>query len=310
MRRQVWAFIPALALGGMRWGRGPARPDDGGVVSFTGSVHGAMPPVACIESGTAGIPMRSFEEMTSNGSRYRAFRIQLSSSCVAPLFQALFSREALEVRAALRSGAGVAAFGDAHLTRVELAMAPNERGAKFPVVTVELTSSRVSGVSSPRLQTTSFSDVSPVPRGSAEAWVKAGIAGTSIRLAGQPAGPDITFASGDQRIVASWSVDDETGRPRDDLRIVVDPIDKAAGNDDAALTSAAQSRRELSEAVISFLGRDGAAGIVVWLKRASLAGFVAPAPTPNGVRGVGRVTLVTRQLTITDIGSGRTAAFP
>ncbi len=62
--------------------------------------------------------------------------------------------------------------------------------------------------------------------------------------------------------------------------------------------------------MISFLGRDGAAGIVVWLKRVSLAGFNAPSATPYGVRGVGHVSLVARQLAITDIGSGRTAAFP
>jgi hypothetical protein len=151
-----------------------------------------------------------------------------------------------------------------------------------------------------------------VPYGAGEAWVRYGVAGTSVRLAGggRPSSLDVTFASGDQRIAAAWSVDEQTGLPGDDLHISIDPIDKAAGGDDASVTAAVEGGRELSEAVISFLGRDGAAGIVVWLKRASLAGFSAPATTPYGVRGVGHLSLVTRQLAITGIGSGRTAAFP
>ena len=54
-------------------------------------------------------------------------------------------------------------------------------------------------------------------------------------FAGPPSGLDVTFASGDQRIAASWSVDNETGLPRDDLHISIDPIDKAANGDDAAV---------------------------------------------------------------------------
>lgn len=288
--------------------------DDGGTVLLTGRVHGAIPPATCAEAGASGVRLRSFGEITPDGAHHRSFQIQLNSSCVAPLYQALFSRERLEARIVPPGErADVAVMlGDAHLTRVELSTAANERGTRYPLITLELTASHVTGV--PRRARANgrllASDLSPVPQGTAEAWVRNGVARTSVRLTGQPSGLDVTFASGDQRIAAAWSVDDQTGLPRDDLHISVDPIDKAASGDDAAVASAVEDRRELSEAVISFLGRDGAAGIVVWLKRASLAGFNAPAATPYGVRGVGHVSLVARQLAITDIGSGRTAAFP
>ncbi len=170
---------------------------------------------------------------------------------------------------------------DARLTRVELSTAANESGTRYPLITLELTASRVTGAPPRRRGNArlNYSDVSPVPYGAGEAWVRHGVAGTSVRLAGggRPSGLDVTFASGDQRIAAAWSVDEQTGLPRDDLHISIDPIDKAAGSDDASLTAAVEDGRQLSEAVISFLGRDGAAGIVVWLKRASVAGFNAPA---------------------------------
>jgi hypothetical protein len=311
---------PALAVAVVPWlAGGVVSPDgggDGGTVTFVGSVHGSIPPSTCTEGGTPGVRIRSLAETTPDGSRHRSFELQMNSSCVAPLYQALFSRERLEARIVPPSGAdrrdAVLVLGDARLTRVELSTAADERGIRYPLITLELTAARVSG-SAPRARTGSrvlYSDVSPVPRGAAETWVRDGVAGTSVRLSGKPSGLDVTFASGDQRIAAAWSVDEQTGLPRDDLHISIDPIDKSASGDDAAVASAVEDRRELSEAVISFLGRDGAAGIVVWLKRASLAGFDAPAATPYGVRRVGHLSLVTRQLAITDIGSGRTAAFP
>jgi hypothetical protein len=291
-----------------------ARGVDGGTVTLVGSVHGPIPPVTCTEAGSPGVRIRSFGETTPEGSRRRSFELQLTSSCVAPLYQALFSRERLEARivppGVERADAAVL-LRDAQLTRVELSMAADERGVRYPLITLELTASRVSGAA-PRARGNSrllASDLSPVPRGSAEGWVRNGVAGTSVRLTGKPSGLDVTFASGDQRIAASWSVDGRSGVPRDDLHISIDPIDKAASGDDAAVASAVEGGRELSEAVISFLGRDGSAGIVVWLKRASLAGFNAPS-SPYGPRGVGHLSLVARQLAVTDIGSGRTAAFP
>ncbi len=316
----AWCGLPALAFAfGPLFAAGVrATPVvDGGTVTLTGSVHGAIPPAACAEAGSSGVRLRSFGEITPGGARRRSFEIQVASSCVAPLYQALFSRERLAVRIAPASGerAGDAvSLDDARLTRVELSTAANERGTRYPLITLELTASRVSGAPPHRPGNTrlNYSDVSPVPHGAGEAWVRNGVAGTSVRLAGggRPSGLDVTFASGDQRIAAAWSVDERTGLPRDDLHISIDPIDKATSVDDAAVTAAVEDGRELSEAVISFIGRDGAAGIVVWLKRASLAGFNAPAATPYGVRGVGHLSLVTRQLAITDIGSGRTAAFP
>ncbi len=312
-------FAPAFALATLLGGGSTPAPRvpfvDGGTVTLTGSVHGAIPPAACTEAGSPGVRVRSFGEITPSGARHRSFQIQVMSSCVAPLYQALFSRERLEARVAPPSGGradDAMVLGDAHLTRVELSTAANERGTRYPVITLELTAARVTGAPSRGRGNTrlTYSDLSPVPRGAAEAWVRSGVSGTSVRLTGQPSGLDVTFASGDQRIAAAWSVDDETGLPRDDLHISIDPIDKAASSDDAAVASAVEDRRQLTEAVISFLGRDGSAGIVVWLKRASLAGFNAPAATPYGVRGVGHLSLVTRQLAITDIGSGRTAAFP
>ena len=285
-----------------------------GVVSITGSVHGAIPPTSCIDVGAGGVPIRSFEELANAGASHRSFRLQLATSCVAPLYQALFSKEPLQVRVGpLVRGTGGAPpilLADARLTRVELSTGANERGIRFPVATLEMTSSRVTGAAPRAGRTEIYSEASLSPRTSGEAWVHDGVTGTSVRLAAQPPGLDLTFASGDQRIAASWSVDERTGLPRDDLHIAVDPIDKSAGTDDASVAAAVDDRRELAEAVISFLGRDGAAGIVVWLKRASLAGFSAPAGSPSGVRGVGHLSLVARQLTVTDIGSGRTAAFP
>lgn len=251
----------------------------------------------------------------AGGITTRSFELQLSSSCVAPLYQALFSRERLEARIVppgVERSDGAVLLGDARLTRVELSTTANERGTRYPLITLELTASRVTGAP-PRARGNTHvlaSDVSPVPRGAAEAWVRNGVAGTSVRLTGKPSGLDVTFASGDQRIAAAWSVDAQSGLPREDLHISIDPIDKAASGTDAALASAVEAGSELSEAVISFLGRDGSAGIIVWLKRASLAGFNGPAATPYGVRGIGHVSLVARQLAITDIGSGRTAAFP
>jgi len=316
----AWCGLPAMALTfaplfGAGGGATPAV--DAGTVTLTGSVHGAIPPAACAEPGSSGVRLRSFGEITPNSARRRSFEIQVASSCVAPLYQALFSRERLAVRIAPLSGerAGDAvSLDDARLTRVELSTAASESGTRYPVITLELTAPRVTGAAPRRRGNVrlNYSDVSPVPHGAGEAWVRYGVAGTSVRLAGggRPSGLDVTFASGDQRIAAAWSVDEQTGLPRDDLHISIDPIDKAAGGDDAAVTAAVEDGRELSEAVISFLGRDGAAGIVVWLKRASLVGFNAPATTPYGARGVGHLSLVTRQLAITDIGSGRTAAFP
>lgn len=308
-------FAPLTAIGGGDASASDAYGGDVGTVTLTGSVHGPIPPATCTEAGSAGVRIRSFGEMTPEGSRHRSFEIQLSSSCVAPLYQALFSRERLDARVVPPGGVGTDAavlLGDARLTRVELSMAANERGTRYPLITLELTASRITGAP-PRARGNTrvlVSDLSPVPRGAAESWVRNGVAGTSVRLRGKPSGLNVTFASGDQRIAAAWSVDAQSGLPRDDLHISIDPIDKAASGDDAAVASAVEASQELSEAVISFLGRDGSAGIVVWFKRASLAGFNAPAATPYGVRGVGHVSLVARQLAITDIGSGRTAAFP
>ncbi len=323
MSTLVWCAGPALACvlaSPVAAPRGPAPGEpfaDGGTVTFTGSVHGAIPPASCTEAGSSGVRVRSFGEITPNGARHRSFQIQVMSSCAAPLYQALFSRERLEARIAPSAAAPAkddVVLSDARLTRVELSTAPNERGTRYPVITLELTVARVAGAvpRGPGNARVSYSDLSPVPRGAAEAWVRNGVAGTSVRLTGQPSGGrlDVTFASGDLRIGAAWSVDEQTGLPRDDLHISIDPLDKAASTDDAAVASAVEDGRELTEAVISFLGRDGAAGIVVWLKRASLAGYNAPAATPYGIRGVGHLSLVTRQLAITDIGSGRTAAFP
>jgi len=321
MALHAWRGLPALALASVPLfaARGGATPVvDGGTVTLTGSVHGAIPPAACAEPGSSGVRLRSFGEITPSGARRRSFEIRVSSSCVAPLYQALFSRESLGVRIAAPSGeraSEVVSLDDARLTRVELSTVVNESGLRYPLITLELTASRVTGVAPRRRGNAriTYSDVSPVPSGAGEAWVRNGVAGTSVRLAGggRPSGLDVTFASGDQRIAAAWSVDEQTGLPRDELHISIDPIDKAAGGDDAVVAAAVEDGRELSEAVISFLGRDGAAGIVVWLKRASLAGFNAPTATPYGARGsVGHLSLVTRQLAITDIGSGRTAAFP
>ena len=78
----------------------------------------------------------------------RSFEIQVASSCVAPLYQALFSRERLEVRIAPPSGeraVDALSLDDAHLTRVELSTAANERGTRYPLITLELTASRVIG---------------------------------------------------------------------------------------------------------------------------------------------------------------------
>lgn len=319
MRMRARSAVPAFALAlapssGLGVGATPVV--DGGTVSLVGSVHGAIPPAACSEAGASGVRLRSFGETTPSGSRHRTFEIRVASSCVAPLYQALFSRERLEVRIVPPAGerSTAVAFDDAHLTRVELSTAADERGTRYPLITLDLTATRVTGVpphgtANGRLN---YSDISPVPRGVAESWVRNGVAGTSVRLAGgaRAAGLDVTFASGDQRIAAAWAVDERTGLPRDDLHISIDPIDKTAGGDDSEVASAVESGHELTEAVISFLGRDGAAGIVVWLKRASLAGFNAPTATPYGARGVGHLSLVTRQLAITDIASGRTAAFP
>jgi hypothetical protein len=321
MTSGAWCGLPALALAFaplFAASDGATPVVDGGTVTLTGSVHGAIPPAACAEPGSSGVRLRSFGEITPRGARRRSFEIQVASSCVAPLYQALFSRERLGVRIAPPIGeraVDAVSLDDAHLTRVELSTAANESGTRYPLITLELTASRVAGAP-PRGRGTArlaYSDVSPVPHGAGETWVRNGVAGTSVRLAdgGRPSGLDVTFASGDQRITAAWAVDEQTGLPRDDLHISIDPIDKAAGGDDAAVSAAVEDGRELSEAVISFLGRDGAAGIVVWLKRASLAGYNAPAATPYGARGsVGHLSLVTRQLAITDIGSGRTAAFP
>lgn len=319
MRLRARFTVSAFALALAPWsepGAGATPAVDGGTVSLVGSVHGAIPPAACSEAGASGVRLRSFAETTLNGSRHRTFEIQVASSCIAPLYQALFSRERLEVRIVPPAGerSTSAAFDDAHLTRVELSTAADERGTRYPLITLDLTATRVTGVP-PRASANrrlTYSDISPVPRGVSEAWVRNGVAGTSVRLSSSAptSGLDVTFASGDQRISAAWAVDERTGLPRDDLHISIDPIDKTAGGDDSAVASAVESGRELTEAVISFLGPDGAAGIVVWLKRASLAGFSAPASTPYGVRGVGHLSLVTRQLAITDIASGRTAAFP
>jgi hypothetical protein len=285
-----------------------------GVASITGSVHGAIPPVSCIDVAAGGVAIQSFEELANAGASHRSFRIQLATSCVAPLYQALFSKEPLQVRVGPvvrgTGGSSPIQLADARLTRVELSTGANEHGIRFPVATLEMISSRVTGVALHAGRTEIYSEASLSPRASGEAWVHDGVTGTSVRLAAQPPGLDVTFASGDQRIAASWSVDERTGLPRDDLHISVDPIDKSAGTDDAAVAAAVDDHRELAEAVISFLGRDGAAGIVVWLKRASLAGFSAPAGSPSGVRGVRHLSLVARRLTVTDIGSGRTAAFP
>ena len=225
----AWCGLPALALAlaplfaaGVR--ATPAA--DGGTVTLTGSVHGAIPPAACAEAGSSGVRLRSFGEITPSGARRRSFEIQVASSCVAPLYQALFSRERLDVRIAPPSGeraVDAVSLGDAHLTRVELSTAANERGTRYPLITLELTASRVSGApargrGNGRL---TYSDVSPVPHGAGESWVRNGVAGTSVRLAGggRPSGLDVTFASGDQRIAAAWSVDEQTGLPRDDLHI-------------------------------------------------------------------------------------------
>jgi hypothetical protein len=320
MMLRAWCRLPAFVLAVTPLfvvGNGTTPAVDGGTVTLTGSVHGTIPPAACAEAGSSGVRLRSFGEITPSGARRRSFEIQVASSCVAPLYQALFSRERLAVRIVPPSGerAGDAvSLDDARLTRVELSTAANESGTRYPLISLELTASRVTGAPprGRRNARLNYSDVSPVPYGAGEAWVRYGVAGTSVRLAsgGRPSSLDVTFASGDQRIAAAWSVDEQTGLPGDDLHISIDPIDKAAGGDDGSVTAAVEGGRELSEAVISFLGRDGAAGIVVWLKRASLAGFSAPATTPYGVRGVGHLSLVTRQLAITDIGSGRTAAFP
>ena len=317
---RVPALGVALALAPLAIGAGDAssfgsRGSNAGTVTLTGSVHGPIPPTTCMEAGSPGVRIRSFGETTPEGSKHRSFELQLASSCVAPLYQALFSRERLDARIVppgAERGDGAVLLSDAHLTRVELSMAPNERGTRYPLITLEIIASRVTGAPPHARSNTRVlvSDLSPIPLGSAEAWVRNGVAGTSVRLTGKPSSLDVTFASGDQRISAAWSVDAQSGLPRDDLHISVDPVDKAASGDDAAVASAVEASQELSEAVISFLGRDGSAGIVVWLKRASLAGFNAPATMPYGVRGVGHVSLVARQLAITDIGSGRTAAFP
>src|SRR5262249_38575116 len=251
---QALAFAPLMAIGGDRATASDAPGGEVGTVTLTGSVHGAIPPAACTEGGSPGGRIRSFGETTPEGSRHRSFELQLSSSCVAPLYQALFSRERLEARivppGTERADAAVL-LADAHLTRVELSMAANERGTRYPLITLELTASRVTGAP-PRARANTrvlVSDLSPVPRGAAEAWVRNGVSGTSVRLSGKPSGLNVTFASGDQRIAAAWSVDAQSGLPRDDLHISIDPVDKAASGDDAAVASAAEGGRELSEAV-------------------------------------------------------------
>ena len=171
--------------------------------------------------------------------------------------------------------------------RVARRCAPHARGAvelrrtrsgtRYPLITLELTASRVTRRAATRARERATQLLGRLARairrgrGMGALWRRGNERASRGRWA--TSGVDVTFASGDQRIAAAWSVDEQTGLPGDDLHISIDPIDKAAGGDDASVAAAVEGGRELSEAVISFLGRDGAAGIVVWLKRASLGGI-------------------------------------
>jgi hypothetical protein len=55
--------------------------------------------------------------------------------------------------------------------------------------------------------------------------------------------------------------------------------------------------------VLTLLGADGSAGVTLWLKSAHLAG-------DNIASGRESISIVAAKLTITDVGSGRTASSP
>jgi hypothetical protein len=114
---------------------------------------------------------------------------------------------------------------------------------------------------------------------------------------------DVSFRTPAVYLSARSPVDAATGMPTPGLRISIGPIMKVLDQRSPQIRSAAIARAPLTQAVFAVLGPQGAAGITIWLKAAQITGDQLSASDET-------ITLSAGQLTITDIGSGRTASTP
>lgn len=100
------------------------------------------------------------------------------------------------------------------------------------------------------------------------------------------------------------AVDATTGMPTgSSFQILLDPVAKPLDAKTVQIKAAALSHAPLTQSVVTLVGGGGTTGITVWLKSAHLAADDVTSAREN-------ISIAATQMTITDIGSGRTASSP
>lgn len=295
------------------------------------------------------LDIASFDETTSAqapaGSG--AFEVTIVSTCAAPFYQALFAREGLSGHFSFMNSSGQTtldlSLANARLTHVDIA--PLNTGARTTILlkvgiastqvtaaaavasSASPTGSATTGTATPtpgtvtpqgailatagvmkRLRAPSIhvaaSAIAIATPGVGEGWAGGGVASSAHITSTTPA-MDASFVdAATLGLSVHTAVDATTGMPTgSSFQILLDPLAKPLDAKTAQIKAAALSHAPLTQSVVTLVGLGGTTGITIWLKSAHLASDDVTSTREN-------ISIAATQMTITDIGSGRTASSP
>ncbi|MFI5228583.1 MAG: hypothetical protein ACHQWU_05915 [Gemmatimonadales bacterium] len=292
--------------------------------TFVGAVHGALPPASCDASLHAQPPgsaaIGAFEETTSAQSPDGSgtFEIVVVSTCAAPFYQALFAHEPITAHFSFIDGTTgrttlALTLANARLTHVDLVQGStlgigSAGMLKIGIASTQVTAGGAAASTLKRLRAPSIHVASTVlvaiTPGAGETWASGG-ASSSAHLASISPAMDATFSDLSAfALTVHATVDAVTGMPTSNFQIALDPLTKALDAKTTQIKAAALAHATLTQAIVTLMGRQSAtAGITLWLKSARLTTDQLSSSTES-------ITISASRMTITDIGSGRTASSP
>ena len=302
LARSVLALAGGLAAG---LGSRPARAQCGATATFSGAIHGALPPAACGATG-GGLSLTDFQETTPasapNGSG--TFELSFNSTCVAPLYQALFSQEAIAATFDFGDAerkSSTLSLANARLTHVDVSSA--RAGAATTMrVTIGIASPRVTAATAraPTIHLAGSARNALPGAGGAQAWAARGVGRVSVHLVAKPS-LDATVVASEPSLTVHAAVDAVTGMPTPNFQIAYRFTLVQAPRDVVSVTA---TRPAMTQTVVTYAGFGTATtGVTLWLKSARVASVTTAGPATS-------ISIAATQLTITDIGSGRTASLP
>jgi hypothetical protein len=310
--------------------------------TFVGTVHGALPPASCTPDQGGHEPpsaaVGAFDETTAAQAPAGSgtFEILVVSTCAAPFYQALFAHEPITAHFSFVDGTTgqttlALTLTNARLTHVDLVQGSMSGTGSAGVLKIGIASTQVaaesaaaspgSAIATPQGSTVSLAAATVkrlrapsihlastilggITPGAGETWASGGASSSAHLVSTSPA-MDAAFSDLSAfALSVHATVDAVTGMPASSFQITLDPLTKALDAKTTQLKAAALAHATLTQAVVTLTGRQsGTTGITLWLKSAHLTTDQLSSSTET-------ISISASQMTITDIGSGRTASSP